>query len=1010
MAKKVSFNDIPDKNTDWGFDERNGFPYSGQSVQNFIKRLFNSKAGIFHYDTTNNQYLVFSDVDNRDIYLKDPTRTDLIIGMFGGQGEKGEKGDQGPQGPVGPQGETGEKGEQGDIGPQGPEGPKGLQGPQGPQGNSGYSGAAGELEVVNNLSQGGANAALSAEMGKELTRYAKYGRIVGNDSTMAYCKHFGFVAGHKYRINVLTPSWDVAFNGVANDAPKFNIKYKLYSESSETLLYWVPMVAQSNAIAEVMPSYIFTAKEDTEYLIIGVRNTKGVVVEYEIDDITSVDIIGDYFEGNTNTFSSKRVYVQKGRKYRVTLPETEWQFDRRLRNDLIFEIYYKTEEGSLKTVASAREFADLKSQYTFTAALNGLYYIGGRADAGVKVYFHIEDVTDQTSGLSVVGKGNSLSSIQLRDIYPGHYRLRVLSDWDIADMGTTSTYQFEIYYYTTGDAYKRLAAGRFGQGTPIVKGDLIEFQIPNAADIKSVHLGIRAASGSNVYFALEETDCRDKVVLYGNNNYGVATPVYLPANATFSCFLPETRWDISGITLDYEYYIFEVYYTTSGGVSVELASLKAFDEYKNKFSFTTPVEGDYYIYIRATNCVKVPIYILPTNGDDIATYDDVFSEQLYRAGNLGFKRLPDTRQEGYISTLSFVHISDTHCTDSTHLSPFVRAARLFNELAENDVNRGRNVKFLLHTGDVRSMAYTSGYSFFYNIIADLKRNVYVTAGNHDVGHKLDATIAGTDEQLYEQMFAPMLEKWALKSDGGGTPHPDGKNYYFTDFSDEKVRMIVLYEWETDFELNPSDASLLLYDRSSRAFRQEQIDWFINSLMTTPAGYGVIVVKHQPESIKGVFDNPFFSNVAVLNKKEMSTYCGTELISQIVQAFIDRQSINVSVKQTGGVVTTLYANADFSAVAEGAEFICYCSGHTHQDVVTFLRDYPKQLELTIGCNNVHYTEGSDMLQEEGGKSEVLMNVYNIDRNRGYVYIVRIGADFSNTAQNRSFTAIKYRKNE
>ena len=38
----------------------------------------------------------------------------------------------------------------------------------GNQGNSGYTGAAGELEVVNNLTQGGATSALSAEMGKLL--------------------------------------------------------------------------------------------------------------------------------------------------------------------------------------------------------------------------------------------------------------------------------------------------------------------------------------------------------------------------------------------------------------------------------------------------------------------------------------------------------------------------------------------------------------------------------------------------------------------------------------------------------------------------------------------------------------------------------------------------------------------------------------------------------------------------------------------------------------------------
>lgn len=53
-------------------------------------------------------------------------------------------------------------------GSRGAQGPQGIQGPQGPQGNSGYTGAVGELEVVNNLTDGGEEAALSAEMGKEL--------------------------------------------------------------------------------------------------------------------------------------------------------------------------------------------------------------------------------------------------------------------------------------------------------------------------------------------------------------------------------------------------------------------------------------------------------------------------------------------------------------------------------------------------------------------------------------------------------------------------------------------------------------------------------------------------------------------------------------------------------------------------------------------------------------------------------------------------------------------------
>ena len=57
--------------------------------------------------------------------------------------------------------QKGEKGDPGEVGPQGPQGPQGLQG------NSGFTGTG--LELVNNLTQGGATAALSAEQGMILS-------------------------------------------------------------------------------------------------------------------------------------------------------------------------------------------------------------------------------------------------------------------------------------------------------------------------------------------------------------------------------------------------------------------------------------------------------------------------------------------------------------------------------------------------------------------------------------------------------------------------------------------------------------------------------------------------------------------------------------------------------------------------------------------------------------------------------------------------------------------------
>lgn len=87
---------------------------------------------------------------------------------------KGDKGDPGPQGAKGATGATGPqgpKGDTGEMGPQGLQGETGAVGPQGiqgPQGNSGYTGDISGLKIVNNLTEGGAADALSAEQGKIL--------------------------------------------------------------------------------------------------------------------------------------------------------------------------------------------------------------------------------------------------------------------------------------------------------------------------------------------------------------------------------------------------------------------------------------------------------------------------------------------------------------------------------------------------------------------------------------------------------------------------------------------------------------------------------------------------------------------------------------------------------------------------------------------------------------------------------------------------------------------------
>lgn len=81
--KNVSYNSIRNINEDWSLDERNGYPYSGQSVQEFIKNVFNSKAGEFYYDGDTVRYLVFANSDDRDLYLSNREEySTLLLASF----------------------------------------------------------------------------------------------------------------------------------------------------------------------------------------------------------------------------------------------------------------------------------------------------------------------------------------------------------------------------------------------------------------------------------------------------------------------------------------------------------------------------------------------------------------------------------------------------------------------------------------------------------------------------------------------------------------------------------------------------------------------------------------------------------------------------------------------------------------------------------------------------------------------------------------------------------------
>lgn len=340
--------------------------------------------------------------------------------------------------------------------------------------------------------------------------------------------------------------------------------------------------------------------------------------------------------------------------------------------------------------------------------------------------------------------------------------------------------------------------------------------------------------------------------------------------------------------------------------------------------------------------------------------------------------------------LNFLHISDTH--GSTNLN---RAVTVLNKLAAD----GR-CACMVHTGDLHASTFASDYTPVQAALDAAEAPVLLVTGNHDAGNN-QRTVAdtATDAQLYDRMFAPVIDSWEV------TSHPEGKCYWYRDFAASGVRLIGLHDFESDYDVDP-DTGLLRYKRGFAAYHQAQIDWLIGALMTCPADYGVIIAKHNPVNVRGTLENPFNSPY-LAGRNTAQSYVSTDLIADIVQAFMDGEAIDRTYTQTQGVVTTLTVQADFSAKNAGAEFVCYLDGHTHADGVSFLKDYPRQLELNIGADNFHYQHYADTFNQQGTQHQDLMNYVSVNRNFGYVYLLRIGNDFSARASRRDYTAIDYR---
>ena len=325
----------------------------------------------------------------------------------------------------------------------------------------------------------------------------------------------------------------------------------------------------------------------------------------------------------------------------------------------------------------------------------------------------------------------------------------------------------------------------------------------------------------------------------------------------------------------------------------------------------------------------------------------------------------DATTGNQVSQLVLLHFSDIH-NDIQRIERILAFKNKYSWAVDD----------IILSGDIAG----SKFSNFDTNIAELDgySDILITVGNHDVyDHNGDAPSSHYSDRQY---WATQEEKYKLwmqgktsdesESDNIATwgvvqPTGAGENgyypcYYYKDYTDMKVRMVVLD---------------CMDDRDDGV----QLAWFNTVLSSAKtAGLHVLVVDHYAPRI---------------------SYADTQYIQCGFNCLSDTFGPNV------GQAISSYVEAVDTFINSGGIFICWLCGHFHWDQIATLASHPKQMYIAIAAGNI--TEHMQhRAREVGQQSEDLFNIVAIDTFRKHIRVARVGSEYDRYLQHAGTMCLSY----
>lgn len=334
-----------------------------------------------------------------------------------------------------------------------------------------------------------------------------------------------------------------------------------------------------------------------------------------------------------------------------------------------------------------------------------------------------------------------------------------------------------------------------------------------------------------------------------------------------------------------------------------------------------------------------------------------------------------------VTLFNFIHTSDTHLKADN------------DKCFKNIVSLAKEpyISAIVHTGDILWDYFSDSIQPLVDALSENTKDYIFCVGNHDVGGESRMlSQCGSDIDVYNKFYAPFVKSNFVL---GGVNKP----YYYVDYPSHKIRFISLYQYNSDYTIDPNDSTKLKDIRGREAYRQDEIDWLCSTLNDTPDGYVVFVMAHAPESFSNVKTNSFQAIT------RLGYEINDKILNDLLVAFKERTTINKSYNQTVGVETTITVNADFSSAT--AYIGAMLNGHLHDDYVG-LDGTGKINVINKSCDNMLYQTGNSIRKVANTYNENTINVVSVDTQSRVISVFRIGAKYSINGDYRNVTYLKY----